>query len=181
VEVVPLDPTEQKRWQAPNGLFSVGIGAFWPLLLEEGLVRKNRYQAPRPKVRECHVMAWLLPRRAYFAKARSAFSSPTDVHGSIEDEGLRWLSVFQHPEPSLALLKQGDWEIFCTYPLMRGLGSKSSTRRLLFLASLAYRLHLGTEVNEFLRQAEIAIQCYPENLRPRYRKWFDRVSARIRH
>ena len=180
VQVVPLEPTQKKRFQLPDGLFHVGLAILWPLLLEEKPVRWNRSLAPRPKVVECHVMVWLTPQHACFSNSPSAFTSANEALESIDMQGLQWFSVFQNTASAVSFLKTDDWEIFSKYPLIGGLGSRSSARRLLYLAFLLDRLKHKSEAETLLRDAEAAIGHYPSHLQPRYRAWFDRVSTEIR-
>lgn len=182
VEVVPMDPAERKTWGLPEGLFRVGVGIFWPAIKEDRLFRTNRDGNPRPKATECHLTDWLIPERRRCTKARSAFDSPEGAQESLAGTAVQWFTSFATAESGLAILQQDDWEIFWCFPMMGGYGAKSSTRRFVYLATLAVRLHKLEEVREYLRLAEKAIDdWYPEHLRPRYRKWFDGLKANLVH
>ena len=145
--------------------------------MEDLTIRWNRSLAPRPRITDCHVALWLASPNPKLSISPSAFSSAADVLASMQVEGSRWFSIFQNAETAYSFLQKEDWEIFCEYPLISGLGSRGSTRRLLYLAFLANRLNLSGEAQAFLREAESALSSYTPQVQPRYRKWLDRVRA----
>jgi hypothetical protein len=180
IEFLPVDPYERKTWNLPAGLFRVGVGVFWPSLREDGLLRKNRIGEPRPIVNECHISNWLAPGARTCKTARTAFDAIEDASAVLAGSGLGWLDLFRDYESALLQLQRKDWELFWCYPMMRGYGASSSSRRLIYIALLKLLLGSITESNEFMRLAEAAvITWYPDHLRPRYGEWVDQVKQRL--
>jgi len=178
VEVAPIESAERKTL-GEAGLFRVGIGIFWPVLKEDGLFRKIRGNDPRPNVSECHLSDWLIAEAGGSTIARSVFESLKQARASLEAGGIQWFNSFRSAESALSILQQDDWKIFWCLPMMRGSSANRSTRRLIFLAYLAARLHRLEQAGAYLRQADRAIGLYPEHLRKRFREWFDAVSERL--
>ena len=175
-----MDPVERKAWNLPDGLFRIGVGTFWPALQDEGFFRTTRAGHPRPKVMECHLSDWMMPERRKAVIARSAFDSAEDARYSLAGPAAQWFASFGTLESGQSILQQEDWEIFWCFPMLQGCGAKQSTRRLVLLAHHADRLGRNAEAREYLHLAERAIEhWYPEHWRPRYRKWFDTVRARL--
>jgi hypothetical protein len=152
------------------------LGVYWPLLMEKRLVRMNGSRLARPKLPECHIFTWLLPRQSFVSFPRSAFFLASDARDCINEEGLSWLSTFSQPAIALSLLKQRDWAIFSTNPMVRNLGSRTSTMRLLLLFALAQLLDRKAEAQEHLIQARAAIEHCPKHLRPRFYDWMDCID-----
>jgi hypothetical protein len=181
VEVLPMDQCECKTLDLPVDLFRVGVGVFWPLLREDGLVRKNRMGEPRPIVNECHISNWLAPETRTCRKARTAFDALEDASTALVGSGLGWLDIFTNPESALSQLQRKDWELFWCYPMMRGYGANSSGRRLIYTALHKLLLGSRTDSEEYVRLAEAAVVTrYPEHLRLRYAAWVDEVKHRFR-
>jgi hypothetical protein len=178
VEVAPIEPAERKIF-GETGLFRVGVGIFWPLVKEDGLYRTNREKYPRPNVSECHLSDWLIRESAGSTIALSIFESFGQARASLEADGIQWFNAFRNAESAFSILQQDDWRIFWCLPMMRGPGASVSTRRLIFLAYLATRLHRLEEAGSYLRKAESAIGRYPEHMRKRFQEWFDAVKVRL--
>lgn len=177
VEIVRFDSGLMRRLRLPDGIFHVGLGMYWRQFPDQRNISRNRYREPRPKLKECHLMIWLVPNPVRFSSVRNGFGSVSDVESPLATEGLRWLSFFRDPGLAYTFLKKDDWEIFCKYPLMRGMGSKTSLKRYLILAFLAQRLGLNGDARKFLRQAEAAIERSPKHLKQRDQKQFNHFRS----
>lgn len=92
---------------------------------------------------------------------------------------MSWLSTFSQPVIALPLLKQRNWEIFSTNPMVRSIGSRASTKRLLLLFALAQLLDLKAEAQKYLIQARAAIERYPKHLRLRFYDWLDGIDPQM--
>ena len=181
IEFLPMDPAERKEGGFPGGLFRVGVGVFWTALREDGPLRMNRMEESRPIVNECHISNWLVPETRCWGNANTAFHSAEDASAALVGPGLGWLDTFANHEWALSLLQRRNWELFWCYPMMRGYGASSSSRRLIYIAYLKHLLGDIAESEEYIRRAELAIHAwYFDHLHMRYRAWIDRVKLRLR-
>jgi hypothetical protein len=80
---------------------------------------------------------------------------------------------------AVSVLQQPNSEIFASYPMMRGMGSRSSSKRLILLAYFAHILKKDAEALAYLHDAEKSLTSYPEHLRPQIKKILDQMSSRI--
>jgi hypothetical protein len=176
VEVVRIP----KNGALPDGLFHVGLGIYWPGIRDFGACRKNKVVAPRPKITECHLTNWLLPKQPVCKEIRSAFDWPETAAECFLSDGSKWFDSFADAATLLKLLQQDDWPIFWRFPMLPGFGAKASPRRLIYLAYLSLRLCRDEQAREQLHQAESGIdQWYHEHMRPRYREWVDRLWEEV--
>jgi hypothetical protein len=178
VEIVPVDRMECKAQALPGGLFRISLGLYLPLL-EESPPRTNRSGLPMPTVRECLLRNWLFPDPPNFSRSRSAFGCAADAQNRLMSHGLGWFSLFQQPHMAMSVLLQPNSEIFASYPMMRGMGSRSSSKRLILLAYFANILKKDAEVLAYLHDAEKALTSYHEHLRPQIKKILDQMSSGI--
>jgi hypothetical protein len=180
VELLPMDLAERRTWHLPAGLFRIGVGVFWPVLGEDGLLRKNRSGEPRPTANECHISNWLVPEAALCKEARTAFNSIEDAAAILTGSALGWLDTLRDSGLALSLLQRKDWELFWSNPMMRGSGAGSSSRRLIYIGHLKYLLGKRAESRDYIRRAEEALHTwYPEHLHSRYENWMGQVKERI--
>lgn len=176
VEVVRIP----KNGDLPDGLFHVGLGIYWPGIRDFGTCRKNKVGDPRPKITECHLTNWLLPKQSVCKEIRSAFDWPETAAECFLSDGSKWFDSFADAATLLKLLQQDDWPIFWRFPMLRGFGAKLAPRRLIYLAYLSLRLCRDEQAREQLRQAESGIdQWYHEHMRPRYREWVERLREDV--
>jgi hypothetical protein len=181
VEFLPMDPMERKTLSLPAGLFRIGVGVFWPSLCEDGPLRKNRKGKSRPIVNECHISNWLVPETQSFENTRTAFDSSEDAEAALLGPGLGWLDIFTNHESALSQLQRKEWELFWCYPMMRGYGANSSSRRLVYIALLEHLLGNTSASEEYIRRAQLVIHTwYFEHLHMRYGAWIDQVKLRLR-
>jgi hypothetical protein len=180
-EFVPMDPAERKADGLPAGLFRLGVGVFWNALREDGLYRKSQLEEPRPIVSECHISNWLVPETRCWENAKTAFDLIEDASEALMGPGLGWLDIFSNHESALSQLQRKDWELFWCYPMMRGYGGNSSSRRLVYMALLEHLRGNNAASEKHLQQAEVGAHTrYPEHLRQWYRSWIDQVRQRLR-
>jgi hypothetical protein len=180
VEFLPVDQAERNAWNLPDHLFRIGVGIHWPALAEDGLLRKNKGGEPRPTVNECHISNWLVPEGVACSEARTAFVSMEVATAALLGPGLAWLNLLRNCESALALLQRRDWELFWSYPMMRGYGASSSSRRFVYTAHLNLLLGKESEYRDHIRRAEDSFRSwYPEHLHPRYEAWMDQVKTRL--
>jgi len=181
VEFLHMDRFECKQLNLPAGLFRVGVGIFWPALRFDGLTRTNRNGDPRPIVNECHISNWLTPEILTHKRAGTAFCSLGDGLTAISGEGLGWLDLVGDYDSTLSLLQRKDWELFWCYPMMRGYGASSSSRRLMYIAFFKLSIGENDEAQDYIRRAELALPMwYPEHLRGRHGDWIEQVKDRLR-
>ena len=181
VEFLPMDPFERKQSHHPNLLFRIGLGVFWPILGQDGLVRKNGKGQARPIANECHVSNWLAPKTRGDHRAKMAFDSIDEATRAISIEGFGWLEIFGASDRALAQLRRPDWELFWCYPMMRGYGAAASSRRLAYCANLLRNLGRANESEDVLREAEAAIgNSYMEHLQPQYWVWIRSIVERFK-
>lgn len=180
VEFLPVDSVERKAWNLPDHLFRIGVGIHWPALAEDGLLRKNKGGQPRPTVNECHISNWLVSESAARNEARTAFESMDTAAAELAGPGLAWLNLLRNCESALTLLRRRDWDLFWSYPMMRGYGASTSSRRSVYIAYLNLLLGKKLEFEEHIRLAEDAFRSsHPEHLHPRYEAWMDQVKSRL--
>jgi hypothetical protein len=180
VEFLPMDPSERKEGGFPAGLFRVGVGVFWTALRENGPLRMNRMDELRPTVNECHISNWLVPQTRCWGNAKTAFDSTEDASAALVGPGLGWLDTFTNQESALMQLQRKNWELFWCYPMMRGYGASSSSRRLIYIAYLQRLLGDIAASEEYIHRAELAIRAgYFEHLHVRYGTWVDQVKLRL--
>jgi hypothetical protein len=180
VEILPVDPTERRAWTLPPGLFRIGLGVYWPLLGEDGLSRKNRMGEARPRVGECHISNWLSPETEVYKDARTAFDLIEEALGALTGPGIRWLDIWRNYDQAMTFLQRNDWELFCRYPMMRGLGAGPSSRRLIYIGYLERLLGGNAESQDHIQQAEEALHnWYPVHLYSRHEAWVRQVKARL--
>jgi hypothetical protein len=178
IEFLPMDPAERKALNLPTGLFRIGVGVFWPVLGEDGLVRKNRMGEPRPVVNECHISNWLVPEAAIYKQ--TAFDSFEDAARILQGPALEWLNVLRNPDSALSFLQGEDWELFWRDPLMRGYGAHSSSRRLVYMGYLKCLLGEKAEAQQYILRAEKTLHAwYFEHLHHKYENWIDQITVRI--
>jgi hypothetical protein len=181
VEFLPLDPAERRARDFPEHLFRIGIGVLWPMLGEDGLLRKNKAGEPRPTVNECHVSNWLVPEALVRRKARTAFESMDDAVAALSGVGFAWLDLLRNCASALGLFQRRDWELFWSYPMMRGYGASASSRRHVYIAYLSILLGKKSDYEEHIHHADSALHSwYPEHLQPRYEAWISQIKSRIR-
>jgi hypothetical protein len=153
LEYLPIDPAERRAWNLPNHIFRVGIGNHWPALAEDGLLRKNKTGEARPTVNECHISNWLIPEAVARTGPRTEFKSMKDAAAALSGPGRAWLDLLRNCESALALLERRDWELFWSYPMMRGYGASSSSRCLVYTAYLNLLLGKMPEYEDHIRGA----------------------------
>jgi len=86
----------------------------------------------------------LFLRPWYGRKARTAFESMDDAVAALSGAGFVWLDLLRNCESALALFQRRDWELFWSYPMMRGYGASGSSRRHVYIAYL--NILLGKKV-----------------------------------
>ncbi len=122
------------------------------------------------------VSNWLTAQVVTDGAARTIFSSSEDARslGGNRDRVARYF--LKTTIRRYCYLSEKIW-IFLCYPMMRGYGATSSTRRLICIALLKLLLGNNAEAREYVRRAEMAIHAsYPEGLWPRYEAWIDQVK-----
>jgi hypothetical protein len=180
VEVEPIDRLERKYRGLPNGLFRVGVGVFWPALAEGGLFRCDKNGHPRPKVAQCHVSDWLTPTVPAHPVARATFASLQDAVPALEYALSYWFPTFAEEATLMKTLETRDLHLYGSYPLLGGIGSQGSVRRLVLLAFCAHALGHGAMAREYLAAAESALELRTwANRKERARSWIELVKAAI--
>jgi hypothetical protein len=131
-------------------------------------------------VNECHISNWLVSESVARTEARTAFESIDAAAAELVGPGLAWLDLLRNCESALALLQRRDWDLFWSYPMMRGYGASTSSRRFVYIAYLNLLLGKKFEFKEHIRRAEDSLRSwYPEHLHPRYEAWMDQVKSRL--
>jgi hypothetical protein len=180
VEVEPIDQLERKYRGLPNGLFRVGVGVFWPALAEAGLFRCDKQGHPRPRVDQSHISDWLTPTSPTHAVARSTFTSLGDAIPALEYALGHWFPTFGEEAALTKTLEKRDLHLYCSYPMLGGIGARGSVRRLVIEAYCAHSLGFEEKAREYLADAESALELRTlKNRKERARTWIDLVKAAI--
>lgn len=175
VSFVPVDPTEKKANNYPDGLFRIGIGVFWPELADNDAVRKNRRGEFRPRLQDCLLQLWLMPALPPVAVCPTCFDSISQAVSALARDAENWFSIWRDPSSRKQLLEQPDWVILALYPTMRGHGSSGSVPRMLMKAMFASEQ--PTERAAAMKSAQEAVSHYPEHRQSRYQSWVEKVEA----